>query len=253
MDLGLKGLNAVVTGGTKGIGRAIAETLAAEGANVSICARNAGEVEQTVAALKTRGVKAHGAAVDVADAAALKAWVESAAAAFGGLDVAVANVSALAIGQDEASWQKEFEVDMMGTVRLVNAAMPWLEKSKAASIVAISSVSGREVDFAAGPYGTFKAALIHYVQGLAFQLACKGIRANTVSPGNTYFPGGVWEQIKNGNPELYKQALALNPTGRMGTPQEMANAAAFLASPAASFITGTNLVVDGALTKGVQF
>ncbi|MFN9773822.1 MAG: SDR family NAD(P)-dependent oxidoreductase [Burkholderiales bacterium] len=253
MDLGLKGLNAVVTGGTKGIGRAIAETLAAEGANVSICARNAGEVEQTVAALKTRGVKAHGAAVDVADAAALKAWVESAAAAFGGLDVAVANVSALAIGQDEASWQKEFEVDMMGTVRLVNAAMPWLEKSKAASIVAISSVSGREVDFAAGPYGTFKAALIHYVQGLAFQLACKGIRANTVSPGNTYFPGGVWEQIKNGNPELYKQALALNPTGRMGTPQEMANGAVFLSSPAASFITGTNLVIDGALTRGVQF
>jgi 3-oxoacyl-[acyl-carrier protein] reductase len=253
MDLGLKGLNAVVTGGTKGIGRAIAETLAAEGANVSICARNAGEVEQTVAALKTRGVKAHGAAVDVADAAALKAWVESAAAAFGGLDVAVANVSALAIGQDEASWQKEFEVDMMGTVRLVNAAMPWLEKSKAASIVAISSVSGREVDFAAGPYGTFKAALIHYVQGLAFQLACKGIRANTVSPGNTYFPGGVWEQIKNGNPALYAQALALNPTGRMGTPQEMANGAVFLASPAASFITGTNLVIDGALTRGVQF
>ena len=253
MDLGLKGLNAVVTGGTKGIGRAIAETLAAEGANVSICARNAGEVAQAVAALQARGVKAHGAVVDVADAAALKAWVDASAAAFGGLDIAIANVSALAIGQDEASWQKEFEVDMMGTVRLVNAAMPFLEKSRAASIVAISSVSGREVDFAAGPYGTFKAALIHYTQGLAFQLACKGIRANTVSPGNTYFPGGVWEQIRNGNPELYKQALALNPTGRMGTPQEMANGAVFLASPAASFITGTNLVIDGALTRGVQF
>jgi 3-oxoacyl-[acyl-carrier protein] reductase len=253
MDLGLKGLNAVVTGGTKGIGRAIAETLAAEGANVSICARNAGEVAQAVAALQARGVKAHGAAVDVADAAALKAWVDASAAAFGGLDIAIANVSALAIGQDEASWQKEFEVDMMGTVRLVNAAMPYLEQSRAASIVAISSVSGREVDFAAGPYGTFKAALIHYAQGLAYQLACKGIRANTVSPGNTYFPGGVWEQIKNGNPELYRQALALNPTGRMGTPQEMANGAVFLASPAASFITGTNLVIDGALTRGVQF
>jgi len=253
MDLGLKGLNAVVTGGTKGIGRAIAETLAAEGANVSICARNPAEVEQTVAALKACGVQAHGAAVDVADAAALAAWVEASAAAFGGLDIAVANVSALAIGQDEASWQKEFEVDMMGTVRLVNAAMPWLEKSQAAAIVAISSVSGREVDFAAGPYGTFKAALIHYTQGLAYQLACRGIRANTVSPGNTYFPGGVWEQIRNGNPELYKQALALNPTGRMGTPQEMANGAVFLASPAASFITGTNLVIDGALTRGVQF
>jgi 3-oxoacyl-[acyl-carrier protein] reductase len=253
MDLGLKGMNAVVTGATKGIGRAIAETLAAEGANVSICARNAAEVEQTVAALKTRGVKVHGAALDVADGAALKAWVEASAAAFGGLDVAVANVSALAIGQDEGSWYKEFEIDMMGTVRLVNAAMPFLEKSGRGAIVAISSVSGREIDFAAGPYGTFKAALIHYVQGLAFQLAGKAIRANTVSPGNTYFPGGVWEQIQNGNPALYAQALALNPTGRMGTPQEMANGAVFLASPAASFITGTNLVIDGALTRGVQF
>ena len=253
MDLGLKGLNAVVTGATKGIGRAIAETLAAEGVNVSICARNAGEVEATVDALKSKGVKVHGAALDVADGAALKAWVDATAAAFGGVDIAVANVSALAIGQDEASWQREFEVDMMGTVRLVNAAMPYLEKSGKGSIVAVSSVSGREVDFAAGPYGTFKAALIHYVQGLAFQLAGKGIRANTISPGNTYFPGGVWEQIKHGNPALYAQALALNPTGRMGTPQEMANGAVFLASPAASFITGTNLVIDGALTRGVQF
>jgi 3-oxoacyl-[acyl-carrier protein] reductase len=83
-------------------------------------------------------------------------------------------------------------------------------------------------------------------------LAGKHIRANSVSPGNTYFPGGVWTQIEQGNPEFFKKALAMNPTGRMGTPQEMANAAAFLASPAASFITGTNLVVDGALTKGVQ-
>ena len=253
MDLGLKGLNAVVTGATKGIGRAIAETLAGEGVNVSICARNAGEVEATVAALKAKGVKVHGAALDVADGAALKAWVDATAAAFGGVDIAVANVSALAIGQDEASWQREFEVDMMGTVRLVNAAMPYLEKSGKGSIIAVSSVSGREVDFAAGPYGTFKAALIHYVQGLAFQLAGKGIRANTISPGNTYFPGGVWEQIQHGNPTLYAQALALNPTGRMGTPQEMANGAVFLASPAASFITGTNLVIDGALTRGVQF
>lgn len=252
MDLGLKGLSAVVTGGTKGIGRAIAETLAAEGANVSVCARNAAEVEETVAALRARGVKAHGAAVDVADKSGLEAWVAAAAAAFGGLDIAVANVSALAIGQDEDCWKKEFEVDMMGTVRLVNAAMPWLEQSGRGSIVTISSVSAREIDFAAGPYGTFKAAIVHYTQGLAYQLAGRKIRANTVSPGNTYFPGGVWNQIEHGNPELYRSALALNPTGRMGTPQEMANGAVFLASPAASFITGTNLVIDGALTRGVQ-
>ncbi|HEV2159882.1 SDR family NAD(P)-dependent oxidoreductase [Bradyrhizobium sp.] len=253
MDLGLKGAKVLVTGSTKGIGRAIAETFAAEGADVGVCSRNLSEVESTVAALKARGVAAHGGAVDVADAAVLKAWVADMAAKLGGIDVVVANVSALAIGQDDASWEKEFSTDMMGTVRLVNAAMPYLEKSAAGAIVTISSVSGREVDFAAGPYGTFKAAIIHYTQGLANQLAGKGIRANSVSPGNTYFDGGVWNMIKDNNPELYKTALALNPTGRMGTPQEMANAVVFLASRAASFITGTNLVVDGALTRGVQF
>ena len=252
MDLGLKGLKAVVTGGTKGIGRAIADTLAAEGTHVAICARHADEVAQAEQALAARGVTAFGRVVDVSDGTALKAFVDEAAAKLGGLDIVVANVSALAIPNDEAGWQAGFDTDMMGTVRLVNAAMPYLEKSEHAAIVTISSVSGREIDFAAGPYGAFKAAIIHYTQGLAYHLAGKKIRANSVSPGNTYFPGGVWEKIQHGNPALYAQALALNPTGRMGTPQEMANAAAFLASPAASFITGTNLVVDGALTKGVQ-
>jgi 3-oxoacyl-[acyl-carrier protein] reductase len=252
MDLGLKGLKAVVTGGTKGIGRAIVETLVAEGAQVSFCARNAAEVAQTAAALTGQGATVFGTVVDVSDGPGLAAWVDAAAAAMGGIDIVVANVSALAITADEAGWQRGFEVDMMGTVRLCNAAMPHLEKSGKAAIVTISSVSGREIDFAAGPYGAFKAAIVHYTQGLAYHLAGKGIRANTVSPGNTYFPGGVWTQIEAGNPEFFKMALGMNPTGRMGTPQEMANAAVFLASPAASFITGTNLVVDGALTKGVQ-
>lgn len=253
MDLGLEGLRAIVTGGTRGIGRAIAETLAAEGADIAICARNAEEVNAAVTKLQSNGVRAVGAVVDVGNGPALKAWTQSVAKSLGGIDIVVANVSALSISSDEESWKKGFEVDLMGAVRLVDAAMPFLEKSGAASIVTISSVSGREVDFAAGPYGTFKAALIHYTQGLAFQLAGKGIRANTVSPGNTYFEGGVWNKIKDGNPALYAEALALNPTGRMGTPQEMANAVAFLASRAASFVTGTNLVVDGALTRGVQF
>jgi 3-oxoacyl-[acyl-carrier protein] reductase len=252
MDLGLKGLKAIVTGGTKGIGRAIAHTLAAEGADVAICARNADEVAAAVAELSGLGVKVFGRAADVADGPGLAAWVNEAAAALGGIDIVVGNVSALAIAADEAAWQRGFEVDMMGTVRLVNAAMPYLEKSGHPAIVTISSVSGREIDFASGPYGAFKAAIVHYTQGLAYHLAGKGIRANSVSPGNTYFAGGVWNQIEQGNPEFFKQALAMNPTGRMGTPQEMANATAFLASPAASFITGTNLVVDGALTKGVQ-
>ena len=252
MDLGLKGLHAIVTGGTKGIGRAIAQTLAAEGTHIAFCARNADEVGATAAEFAGYGVKVFGRAVDVSDGPALAAFVDDARGALGGLDIVVANVSALAIGNDEAGWKAGFDTDMMGTVRLVNAPLPHLEKSPNAAVVTISSVSAREIDFAAGPYGAFKAAIVHYTQGLAFHLAAKKIRANTVSPGNTYFPGGVWNQIEHGNPTLFADALALNPTGRMGTPQEMANAAVFLASPAASFITGTNLVVDGALTRGVQ-
>jgi 3-oxoacyl-[acyl-carrier protein] reductase len=253
MDLGLAGMKAVVTGGTKGIGRAVAEHFAAEGTDVAICARNAGEVAEAVAALAGRGVRATGRALDVADGPALTQWIQDVGGELGGIDIVVSNVSALAIGQDEASWQAEFSTDMMGAVRAVNAAMPFLERSKAASVVVISSVSGREVDFAAGPYGVFKAALIHYAKGLSYQLAAKNIRVNALSPGNTYFPGGVWEKIEHGNPALFKDALALNPTGRMGKPEEMARGVVFLASPAASFITGTNLVVDGALTRGVQF
>ncbi|MGB5760652.1 MAG: SDR family oxidoreductase, partial [Acidimicrobiales bacterium] len=199
-----------------------------------------------------RGVRATGRAVDVGDGPALKAWVADVATEFGGIDKLVANVSALAIGPEEENWNQSFQVDIMGAVRLVEAAMEHLLQSDAASIVTISSVSGREIDFAAGPYGAFKAALVHYTQGLAYHLAGQGVRANSVSPGNTYFPGGVWNQIETGNPALFEAAMALNPTGRMGTPQEMADAAVFLSSDRASFITGTNLVVDGALTKGVQ-
>jgi NAD(P)-dependent dehydrogenase (short-subunit alcohol dehydrogenase family) len=227
--------------------------LAAEGADVAICARDEAAVEATASVLaELSGARASGAAIDVSDGDALKAWVARVGAQWGGLDIIVANVSALAIGNDIGSWRKEFETDLLGTVNLVDAAMPFLEASRAASIVAISSVSGREIDFAAGPYGVFKAALVHYMQGLANQLASKGIRANTVSPGNVYFEGGVWDWIEHNDAALFERALALNPTGRMGRPQEIANAVAFIASPAASFVSGANFVVDGALTRGVQ-
>ena len=252
MELGLKGLRALVTGGSKGIGRACAELFASEGADVAICARNGAEVNRAAEALAAKGVRTFGQAVDVADKAALEAWVAASAAALGGIDMVVANVSALAVADDEDAWAKGFQTDMMHTVRVVNAAMPFLEASKAASVTVISSVSGREIDFTGPAYGAFKAALVHYAQGLAYRLAGKGIRANSVSPGNTYFDGGIWQWIEKNNPALFKQALDLNPTGRMAKPEEIARGVVFLASPASSFTTGTNLVIDGALTRGVQ-
>lgn len=251
MDLGLKGKHALITGGSKGIGRAVAQTFATEGANVAICARNAGDVAATVADLKTRGVKACGRALDVADSAALKDWVAASAAELGGIDVLVCNVSALAVGDSEETWDKTFRTDMMHTVNAVAAAVPFLEKSACASIVLISSVSGFEIDFAAGSYGAIKAALIHYAKGLSRQLVAKGIRVNCVSPGNTYFDGGIWQNIEKNVPDLYASTLKVNPTGKFGTPQEVANGVVFLSSPVASRISGTNLVIDGALTVAV--
>jgi NAD(P)-dependent dehydrogenase (short-subunit alcohol dehydrogenase family) len=253
MDLNIKGKTAIVTGGTKGIGRAIVEAFADEGANVAFCARNADEVKATEAAVAKKGVKAKGTVVDVGDAKALRSWVDATAKEFGGIDMVVANVSALAIPDEDANWEASYKVDLMGTVNLCKAAMPHIEKSDVKSLVAISSVSGREADFASGPYGTFKTAIIGYMAGLALSLAEKGIRANTVSPGNTYFPGGVWQSIEGGNPDLFSFAMGLNPTGRMGTAEEIAAGVVFVSSPVASRISGANLLIDGALTRGIQF
>ena len=242
-----------MTGATKGIGRAAADIFADEGASVAICARNADEVKAAVKHLKAKGVDAFGAAIDVADKTALAKFIADSAAALGGIDILVANVSALAAQDVEESWAKSFDVDMMHTVNAVSAALPFLEKSSHPSIVIVSSVSGREVDFTGPAYGAMKAALIHYAQRLAYQHASKMIRVNAVSPGNTYFDGGFWQNAESNVPDLFKQAMSLNPTGRMARPEEIGRGIVFLASPASSFTTGTNLVIDGALTRGVQF
>ncbi|MHB1615637.1 MAG: SDR family NAD(P)-dependent oxidoreductase [Actinomycetes bacterium] len=251
MDLQLTGTRVLVTGGTRGIGRAIVSAFLDEGAVVGFCARKPEEVSATEEALGERG-SVTGSVVDVADGQALAAWVDRSAVALGGLDVVVANVSALAIPDTEENWLTSLNVDLMHTVRLVKAALPHLERSRSASIIAISSVSGRESDFASGPYGTAKTAIVGYIHGLAMQLASSGIRANTVSPGNTYITGGVWASIEIGDTQLFSTAIELNPTGRMGTPEEIAAPVVFLASPKASRVSGANLVVDGALTRGIQ-
>ncbi|WP_332773633.1 SDR family NAD(P)-dependent oxidoreductase [Phenylobacterium sp.] len=256
MDLGLKGKAAVVTGGSRGIGRAIADLLADEGCDVAICARNAGQVAEAVAALQAKGVKAFGQAVDIADGPALKAFVTQAGNELGGIDILVSNASALVQGAGEDEWKAMFDIDVMGAVRSFEAAKPFLEKAGAAkgdaAFIITSSVSAAEAT-AASSYGAMKAAQIHYAKGLARENAARHIRANVISPGTVFFEGGVWGNVKAGMPQFFDQMIKRNPTGRMATPEEVAAAAVFLASPRSSFTTGINMLVDGAISSRVNF
>lgn len=253
MDLELNGKRVVVSGASRGIGRAIATEFAREGCRVSICSRNPAEAEAAAAEISAFGGEVVGAGVDVTDTAAVSSWVNATAARWGGLDIIIANVSALAGVPDEDSWRQATEVDMLGTVRLVDAAMPYLEASSTASIVAVSSTAALEAFGGARPYNAVKAALINYMSNLATTLATKRIRANTVSPGTIYFDDGVWGSRKREQPEIYEAALGNNPMGRMGTPEEVAATVVFVASPRSSFTTGANVVVDGGFTRRVQY
>lgn len=253
MDLRLKGKKAIVTGGTRGIGRAIANLLVEEGCDIGICARTASQIEEAVATFKAKGVKAFGSAVDVADSAQLTNFINSTSEALGGLNIFISNVSAMGIGNDEASWKKGFEIDVLGTLRGCETALPFLEKSGDGAIVVVGSTAAVEVAGMRRAYSSVKAAILPYIKALAQNLAPKNVRANVVSPGTIFFKGGVWDLIEQKMPDVYRQSLGRNPMGRMGTPEEVANAVVFLASPRASFITGTNLICDGSLTQRVQF
>ena len=252
MDLGLSGKKAIVTGSTRGIGRAIANLLADEGADLAICSRNQEEVDASIAELSAKGVKVTGAVVDVADKESYQAWIASAGEELGGIDIFVPNVSAGGGNMSEEGWQACFNVDLMGTTRGVEAAMPFLEKSDAASIVIISSTAGVETFMGPQPYNAIKGALVIHGKQLSQALAPAGIRVNCVSPGPIFIEGGAWEYIKENMSELYESTLAAIPQGRMGSAEEIANTVAFLASPASSLITGVNLVADGGFTKRVQ-
>jgi len=259
MDLGLKGRKAIVTGATRGIGRAIAEALADEGCAIGLCARKPEEVAETVAALRRKGVQACGQVLDVADGAALRAWVGTAAAELGGLDIVVSNVSAMGGLTGDEGWRRYFEVDLMGTVRVVEAARPLLEQSEAACIIVIGSIASLETGHDVFPdgflqaYGATKAALANYVAEISRTLGPFGIRANTVSPGPIHFPGGVWHKRELSGDPMYKKALEhTRLRGGLGRPEDVARAVAFLASPAAAHISGANLVIDGAFTRRVN-
>ena len=255
MDLGLKGKKAVITGGSRGIGRAIAERLLDEGAAVAICARGKDGVDEAVTTLAARGGQVVGASVDLADGDAVVAWVDEAALQLGGIDIVVSNASAGGGGGASAdAFQSHLDIDVLGLVRLVDAALPHLKTSEGASIVAISTTAALE-QFGPGAsaYNSLKAAVINYTAGLAQNLAKDGIRANCVSPGPVFVDGGSWDTIKQHMTPFYESTVKASPLGRLGTADEIANVVAFLASPAASWVTGENVVVDGGFTKRVPF
>jgi len=253
MDLGLRGKKAIVTGATKGIGRAIVELFAQEGVDVGLCARTEDEVEDAVRELKQRGVNAVGEAINVRDGETYKAWLERTAQALGGCDIFVPNVSAGGGFDSEKNWSRNFEIDVMHTVRGCETLMPHLEKSGSGSVVIISSTNALETFGVPQAFNAMKAALITYSKQLAQHVGKKGVRINSVAPGPVYFEGGAWELIKGTMPKIFDYAMRQIPCGRMGTPEEVARIVAFLASPAASLITGSNIVADNGFTKHVQF
>ena len=249
MQLDLTGRNAVVAGGSRGIGRAIALAFAAAGANVSICARGEDSLRTTESELKAFGHTVHAATCDLGVGPAVTDYVHTAAAALGGIGVLVNNASGFGASDDEAGWAASINVDLMASVRASYAALAYLEESKG-SIIHISSISGLTPSARTPPYGAVKAALIQYTLTQSVQYAAQGIRVNCIAPGSIEFPGGTWEKRKTADPKLYNAVRDGIRFGRLGTVEEVASVALFLASGAASWVTGQTIAVDGGQMLG---
>ncbi len=249
MDLGLKDKVAIVTGGSRGIGRSIALRFADEGCHIAICARGEERLRETEGELQAKGVKVVAASVDVTDPDALEAFVGQVASQLGRVDALVNNAGGNVQGDDDAAWLKAIDLNLMAAVRATRAAVPHMRAAGGGAVVNITSIWGRE---GGGPpiYNAVKSAMTSHAKNSALQLAPEGIRVNSVAPGSIRFPGGGWDrrvqQDPDGMAEFVKQNI---PSGRFGTPEEIANAVVFLCSPAASWITGVALNVDGGQSK----
>ncbi len=250
MDLGLAGKKAIVTGGKRGLGFATAQLLAEEGCDIAICAR--GDVSEAVTALEVTGRKVYGAGIDASDADEYKGWLAQAAEQLGGCDIFIHNMSG-ASGRGEAAWVNNLNLDIFGLTRAQEVLAPIMEAGGGGSIVCLSSIAAQEEFAGPGSFGPMKAAMVAYASNLSQSLAPKGIRVNMVSPGPVFFEGGNWDTIKTHMTAFYDTIVDKMPLKRLGEPKEVANTIAFLASPAASLITGANVVIDGGYTKRINF
>jgi NAD(P)-dependent dehydrogenase (short-subunit alcohol dehydrogenase family) len=246
MDLGLAAKRVLVTGASKGIGRAIARTLLEEGAEVAICARTPADLSATAAELSELGT-VHHRPTDIAVAGEPTALIEWAADAMGGLDVLVSNVSAM-----DTDWAVSVTVDLVRTDELIRAALERMGDHCDANVVCIGSRAANVAAPRIAAYAAVKAATVSMVKSLSREVARRGIRANVVSPGDIIFPGGTWDRAREEGGKLWEGIVRENPFRRLGTPEEIADMVAFVASPRASFVSGANILVDGGATSGLQ-
>ncbi|KAJ5577428.1 isoepoxydon dehydrogenase [Penicillium hispanicum] len=257
LETGLKGAHVLITGGTRGMGATMVRQFLQEGAHVSFCARTVTNTEFNAvheSLPSDNPARAVGTAVDIASKEATVNWVKASAERVGRLDVVIANASLMYMDGETKHWHESFAVDVMGFVELVKAAEPYLEQSPQASVIVQSSFMGRE--FYRSPpaaYGPCKAAQLQHVQELSQYLGPKGIRVNAISPGPVLCEGGPWEKYSREMPEWVEEQRLKIPLKRLGGPQEISNVAVFLASPLASFVSGTNVLADGGIHIGTQF
>ena len=253
MDLGLTGKTALVSGASRGIGLAIAEGLAAEGARVAIAARGREELETAADRLGKAGLEVLAKSCDVGSDSDVRDLVDAVIETYERIDILISNASALAVGPDRSSWDASLAVDLMGAVRLVEAVLPAMRKQGGGSILFTSSVSAIEAspspDFG---YTAAKAALNAYAKKLAVLEAPSGIRVNALLPGSIEFPGGEWEKVREHQPELYAMVQSSIPFGRLGVPSDVADAAVWLVSRRANWVTGQAIAVDGGQAKGIR-
>jgi 3-oxoacyl-[acyl-carrier protein] reductase len=244
MDLMLVGKRALITSGTRGLGLAMAKQLLAEGAHVAICSRSTANVEKAIAELLQTGSTVVGEAADVGDPNSYLRWIDNSAKRLGGADIFIFNTSAEGTNSRDETWQRSLEIDLLGAKRGVEALTPHLVASRGC-ILFTTSVAAVEQMLGPFPYNAVKAALLNYAKNLSATLGPQGVRVNCLSPGPIQYPGGGWERVEKNSPAFYELMRGKTDLGHFGAPEDVAYAAAFLVSPAAKFITGINLLVDG--------